>query len=438
MTPIRAALCSLGLFFCSFVFAEYPEKPIRLIVPTNAGGEIDTMARIFERAFYDFKLLSKKMVVVNKPGAGGTLGTREVLEADPDGYTICLWHPGIVTSKAMGVVDFDHSDFEIICTTGHTETALGFKRGERITDAKQALEFVRENPNELTVSTNMGLPVHFVPLLFAKELGVEFKFVQSGGGAKRLASLLGGHSDVAFFSTMAFQDGASSDLQPLLLFSAERNADFPGVPTARELGADVVVAETRIWLAPKGTPLERIDVLRTAVKAALAEPSVSGRFEQMGVEPRYGEAEALDVFLTDFKDRVTPLVPEAQKLDPLDSLALPHFVAWVIAFLLAGLGVRGWLRLKNRKGAVADEGPAYKKEPGLAVGIVVLAAVYTGILSLGWVSFAWASLVFVSAAGAMIGRWNARIMATSFLLALVIGFGGQYLFTEIFSVDLPR
>ena len=105
--------------------AEWPEKPIKLILPTNAGGETDGLARLLQRAIAEKRLLPEKIVVVNLPGAGGTIGTRKLKESEPDGYTVGIWHSGIVTSKAMGIVDYDHNDFELICMSGYTELLLG-------------------------------------------------------------------------------------------------------------------------------------------------------------------------------------------------------------------------------------------------------------------------------------------------------------------------
>lgn len=439
MSAFRAAILAVALACVARSLAEYPDKPIKLIVPTNAGGEVDGMAHTFAKAFYDLKLLPQNLVVINKPGGGGTIATREVKDATPDGYTLCLWHPGIVTSKAMGVADFDHTDFEIIGTTGYTETGMGFKTGGRITSAEQAIQFAKENPNELIVSTNVGLPVHFFPLMFAKGAEIDLKFVQSGGGAKRLASLMGGHSDLSFFSTMAFKENESSGLRPLFLFSENRSPDFPDTPTAKELGIDLVVTETRIWLAPKGTPPERIELIRNAIKSALADPGIAADFRRLGIEPEFGEPEKLLAFLDDMKERVIPLVPEAKKLDPMDLYALPKISLVVLILLIIAISVRGRLRKKrNEKPKDEFQETGYKLEPRLALYVPLFAAVYTLIITYHWLSFQFATWIFVIALGSALGRLNKQVFITSLIIGAVVGFGGQYLFTQIFNVDLPQ
>lgn len=105
--------------------AVYPEKPIKIVVPTQAGGGMDSVARILQRYFESSNALGQNVVVVNMAGAGGTIGTCAIMEAEPDGYTVGFWHEGLITSKAMGVVDSDHDTFEMLGTTGYGDLGFG-------------------------------------------------------------------------------------------------------------------------------------------------------------------------------------------------------------------------------------------------------------------------------------------------------------------------
>jgi tripartite-type tricarboxylate transporter receptor subunit TctC len=294
--------------------AAYPEKPIKVIVPTNAGGETDGLTRLLQRAIAEKKLLSQKMVIVNLPGAGGTLGTRKIKQAKPDGYTLGLWHSGIATSKAMGIVDYDHNDFELICMSGYTELLLGVSQDSKFKSIEDLLEVARATPRSVKVSTNVGLPVHLIPLLFAEEAGVEFRFIQTGGGAPRLTSLLGGHSDMTMLSTMAFVNFRESGLKPLVTFSGERDPMFPDVPTAKEIGIDVELVEVRIWLAPKGTPPAILETIRFAIKTAMSDPDVAKEMKSLGVVPVYGGKETVQPMLDELLEKVTPLVAKARNM----------------------------------------------------------------------------------------------------------------------------
>src|SRR5690606_1207988 len=114
-------------------------------------------------------------------------------------------------------------------------------------------------------ATNIGLPVHFVPMMFGEAAGIDFRFAQIGGGSQRLASILGGHTDISMFSVSEFLRFAESGIRPLMLFSAERDERLPDVPTATELGFDFVREDGRIWLAPKGVPEAQLTYLRDAI-----------------------------------------------------------------------------------------------------------------------------------------------------------------------------
>ncbi len=294
--------------------SEFPEKPIKIIIPTNTGGEVDTMARIFQRALQQNSIIPVKTVILNLPGAGGTLGTRRLKESPPDGYTIGLWTPGIVTSKTMGIVTYDHSDFAIIGRTGYSELALGVLNSSKYDSIESLIAQSKERPRSVKVATNIGLPVHLTPLMFAEGAGIEFNFVQTGGGSKRLASILGKHTDLSLFSLLEFIKFGSTGLTPLVVLSNERTGHFPDVPTAKELGVDLVMNDARIWIAPKDTPPERIEYIANALKSVMALPEIIEEYKTLGIYNEFGEPEEIDAFLDNMSERVAPLVAKARKL----------------------------------------------------------------------------------------------------------------------------
>lgn len=308
---LLAALCCFGFGNLS-TQAEFPEKPIKIIVPTNAGGEVDTMARIFQRAFQEHDILPVKTVVVNLPGAGGTIGTRKIKESPADGYTIGLWTPGIVTSKAMGIARYDHTAFEIIGRTGYSDLGFGVQTDSEYQSIQQLVDVSKASPKSVQVATNIGLPVHLIPLMFAESAGIEFKFIQIGGGAKRLGSIMGGHTDMAMFSLLAFIQYKDTGIKPLVVLSPERSPLMPDVPTAREIGVDLVMRDTRIWLAPQGTPPDRLAYIENALRKAMDLPSVKEEFKALGIHSTFGDAAELQPFLDDMLERVTPLVAKAR------------------------------------------------------------------------------------------------------------------------------
>lgn len=301
-----AAAMAAGL--ASPLLADYPEQPIKLIVPTGAGGGMDTTARIVQRTIEANNLLPESIAIVNMKGAGGTIGTREVLKANPDGYTFGFWHEGIVTSNVMGVVDYDHNDFEIVGATGFVGLGIGVRKDSDIASLKDLLERGKSAPDTLSAATNIGLTVHFFPLLVAEEAGAKFRFVQAGGGAKRLAAVLGGHNDFATFGVNELVKHKDSGLRAIAVLANERSAALPDVPTAAEIGIPVSAQHTRIWLAPKGTPEDRLNVMRDALRAAMSNADLQAEFETLGISASFIEPDALDAQLDDFSAKIAPLV----------------------------------------------------------------------------------------------------------------------------------
>jgi tripartite-type tricarboxylate transporter receptor subunit TctC len=309
LAAIAGAVMALG---ASPALAEYPEKPIKIIVPTNAGGGMDSTARILQRHLEEKD--GVKIAVVNMPGAGGTIGTRAIMEAEPDGYTVGFWHEGIITSAAMGVVDYDHSAFEVLGSTGFAELGFGVGEDNPIDSFEKLLETAGAEPDSVKCATNVGLPVHFVPLMVADEADVQFRYVQVGGGAKRMPSVVAGHTDFAIFGVLEFVKFEEAGLKPIVVFADERSEVVPDVPTAKELGVDVIASSGRIWLAPKGTPDDRLEFLTGMLREAMANEEVRTRFEELGMTAEFVEPEDVKANLDEWKAKAMPLVEKAREL----------------------------------------------------------------------------------------------------------------------------
>lgn len=308
------ALLAIGLTLTAAesAVAEYPEEPVKIIVPTDAGGAIDGIARIFQRAFEQDDAFGATVVVTNMPGAGGTLATRAIKDAKPDGYTIGLWHNGLVTSAAMGVADFDHTAFDIIGSTGFVALGLGVNAKSGPESFEAMLEQARQEPESIKVAVNIGLPVHFIPLMVSEANGGNMRMVQTGGGAKRLSSVLGGHTDTALFSVQELVKYRESGLKPVVVFSEERVPQLPEVPTAVETGIDVLATDGRIWLAPKGVPEDRMQILRDTFARAMERPEVKQQLEAYGITPSFIDSSTVTAEFNRVREEVTPLVEKAR------------------------------------------------------------------------------------------------------------------------------
>jgi len=293
---------------------DYPNKPVRVIVPTNAGGSVDSVARIIQRYVEESGSLGQNLVVVNMDGAGGTIGTRAVREAEPDGYTIGLWHEGLITSAVMGVTEYDHTDFTVLGITGYSEIGLGTAVDNDIDSFQDLLDEASANPDEVLVATNVGLAVHFVPLMMQEKAGVELHYVQVGGGAKRFPSVVAQHTDIAIFAVSEFVKWETEGLQPLVIFSEERVPELPDVPTAREFDIDLIANGMRIWIAPKDIPDEAVQVLSDVLREAVESEAGRSAFVEAGFRPVFIGPEETVAILDEWQANAEPLVEVAQQL----------------------------------------------------------------------------------------------------------------------------
>lgn len=276
-----------------------------MIIPIAAGGQTDVVARLLQLTIDKRKLLPQLVVVINNAAAGGTVGTRLVKDAEPDGYTIGVFHMGLLTAPAMGVVDYDHGAFELIGQVGRTPVGMGTRADGRFKSIQEVLAEAKAKPETVTVAMNIGLLPHFVPLMFEQDAGVKFRYVQAGGGAVRLKSLLGRHTELSLFSGPEFLLFQSQGIRPLVMFSETRLAELPDVPTAKELGVGTVFEERVIAFAPKGTPKDRLDVLAAALRAAMDDPEVAARYKGLGIDGVFIEGAKLKVLLDGLKGPIT-------------------------------------------------------------------------------------------------------------------------------------
>ena len=292
--------------------ANFPEKPIRMIIPIAAGGQTDVVARLLQSSIDKNKLLSQPIVVVNNAAAGGSIGTRMVKDAAPDGYTIGVFHMGLLTAPAVDVVDYDHSAFDLIGQVGRTQIGMGCLENSRFKSMQDVIAESKAKPETVTVAMNIGLLPHFVPLMFAQEAGISFRFVQAGGGAVRLKSILGGHTEIALFSGPEFLLYKSQGIRPLVMFSEERVPELPDVPTAKEVGVNTVFEERVIVFAPKGTPKANIDIMSKAFEGATKDPEIVERFKGLGVDGVFMDGPKLTALLDELKGPINK-VGEAVK-----------------------------------------------------------------------------------------------------------------------------
>ena len=283
---------------------NYPEQPIKVIVPFGAGGGSDTFVRILQKAIKENDLLSQPLIIINVPGAGGTIGSRQAMESEPDGYTLLCLHEGIISAKYAGSADYGPEAFEPVAGTGEVGNVIAVAADSKYTDLDQLLTDAAARPEEIVFSANIGAPSHFVGLMLenAKQ-GARFRYTQTGGGAKRFAALVGGHIDVSAFSLAEYMQFKSAGLRALAYCRETRHPSAPEIPTAVEQGFDVITSIMQFWWAPKNTPPEKIKVFADVLQKSMQTRQVQDALKAIQTDGVFLTGETLRQSLIEREQR---------------------------------------------------------------------------------------------------------------------------------------
>lgn len=286
----------LGLMGSALCLAvdNYPNKPIQTIVPFNPGGGADVSQRIFNK--YAEPIVGQPMVIVNKPGAGGTTGWAELVRSKPDGYTLSIITPPyniippLVNPKQTG---YTLDQFTYLCIYGIVPDVLYVKEGGRFKTLKDVVEYGKANPKKIKAANTGTLGADFMTmLLIEKATGVEFTQIPFTGGSQSLQATLAGTTDimVASLSWAAAQKGK---LRPLAIASEERHPLFPEIPTFKELGYNVISERFRAFGGPPHLPQEIIDYWSEVAKKVTSNPKFKEDMNNAGNPAAFrGPAEA--------------------------------------------------------------------------------------------------------------------------------------------------
>jgi tripartite-type tricarboxylate transporter receptor subunit TctC len=301
---LRCALVGAGLAAIvagAAAQGAYPNRTIRWIVPYNAGGGADALARVIAPALS--KELGQSVVIDNKPGAAGAIGATEAARAAPDGYTIFSGDNGtlIYNPALFKKLQYDPAkDFAPVSLMGRLPTILVAGPAATAKDVKELVQQAKAAPGKMSfASAGTGSPHAMAMELFRKEAGLDMIHVPYRGGALSLQDVAAGQVPV----TMTDYAGGgglikSGKVRPLAVANAKRLPQLPDVPTFAELGYPQVLAEAfGALVVPARTPPEVIAKLQAAVQAAVHDPGVQARLVEIGYEPVGGTAQQLSAML---------------------------------------------------------------------------------------------------------------------------------------------
>ena len=297
--------------------ADYPDRPITVIVPHAAGGPTDTVSRLVAESMS--RTLGQTLVVENVGGAGSTVGTARAARAEPDGYTLLINHVAQATSatlyrKLAYDPDGDFDGIGLITDVPMTVVARG---DFAPTTIGELLDYVRTNKENVTYAhAGVGSASHLCGMLLMDALDVSLTTVPYKGTGPAMTDLLGGQVDMMCDQTTnTVPQIESGKIKGYAVTTPERLPVLPSLPTLDESGLKGF--DMTVWhgmYAPAGTPKEILDKLSGALQVALADPKVIERFAQLGTVPVAAEEAtpaALDQHLAAEIERWKPIIEAA-------------------------------------------------------------------------------------------------------------------------------
>ncbi len=269
---------------------DFPNKPVRMVVAFSAGGPTDVLARIVAKGMGT--ALGQQVIIDNKAGAGGAIGTHEVAMAKADGYTILFGGDAALTvlpqmSKTAGYDGL--KDFTPMRLVAGQFNVLVAHKSVGVTDVAGLIAKAKVKPGTISfASAGVGTPAHLIGAMFESQTGAQMLHVPYKGAAPAMTDLIGGQVNVMFVGMpVAIQNKTRSELVVLAVSGDKRAAGLPNVPTFAEAGVKGLGAESAIWwsvMGPAGLPADVTAKLDAALKTALNDPEVRNSLTLQGVE----------------------------------------------------------------------------------------------------------------------------------------------------------
>ena len=279
---MKRTLTALALALtATTALAEYPEKPVEVIVGYSAGGGTDVMARTV--AQFLEKELNGSVVVKNMPGAGGQIGFTEVAKAAPDGYTLGTFNlPAALALTHDRDADYDVNSYTYLANFVEDPNTITVAASSPFQTLGELLDAAKADPGAITLGlSSLGGNDHFGANMIAAASGAEFTLVPFKGASNARTAIMGGHvagGTMTLGQTTNFPD----ELRVLAVLAGERSPFRPDVPTAKELGFDVQMSSLRGIVAPAGMDEAMADQLRAALTAVNENPEFQAMMAEQG------------------------------------------------------------------------------------------------------------------------------------------------------------
>jgi tripartite-type tricarboxylate transporter receptor subunit TctC len=309
MKLLHSALAALMLVISTAsVHAQtYPSRPIKLIVPFPAGGTTDILARAVSAELT--KSFGQSVIVENRAGAGGNIGTEVVAKSPADGYTLLMGTVGThaINQSLYAKLPFDPiKDFAPVTLVAAVPNVLvlnvGLADKNKITDVRSFINYLKANPGKLNMaSSGNGTSIHLAGELFKTETKTFMVHIPYRGSAQAITDLIGGQADVMFDNLpSALPFIKSGKLRALGVTSNKASPALPSVLPISKTGGELANYEASSWfgiLAPAGTPKDIVNKLQQEISRALLSPAVNAKLVAQGADPVGNTPEQFAVFI---------------------------------------------------------------------------------------------------------------------------------------------
>jgi len=316
MVRVRGFAAMLAFICAHALAADYPNRPLRLIVPFAPGGGNDTVARLVGQKLEGE--LGQPVVIDNRPGAGGIVGAEAAARAAPDGYTLFLGGVGshAINPNLHANLSYDPiKDFQPISLIASAPLVLVVHPSVPAHSVRELVTLAKAQPGKLNYASNgNGSSSHLAAVMFASMTGTDMVHVPYKGLAPALTDLLSGQVQLMFSSVVAILPHVKAGkLRALAVSSRERMTLLPDLPTIAESG--VPGYQSSSWygiLAPAGTPPDVVTRLNAALVRVVAQPDVKQALAQEGAEPVGNSPQAFGAFIQAEKQRLGEVIRTAR------------------------------------------------------------------------------------------------------------------------------
>jgi tripartite-type tricarboxylate transporter receptor subunit TctC len=294
--------------------ANYPSKPVRIVVPFTPGGSTDITARLVGNRLQE--IWGQSVVIENKGGAGGNIAADAVAHGDADGYTILISGPGMATNRFLyRSLSYDPvGDFAPVSMLITQPNMMCVPNSSPAKSVKEFIDFCNANKGKVTfASSGNGTTLHLSGELFKREAKVEMTHIPYRGGAPAINDLIPGRVDVIFDNMPSIISHVrSGTVRGIAVTTKDRVKIVPDVPTVGETVPGYEVFSWFGFFAPVKTPKEIVAKINADTNAALATPAVKTRFEELGAVPKGSTQAELAAFLQSETDKWGPVIKDAQ------------------------------------------------------------------------------------------------------------------------------